>query len=295
MTTDTSQPLPDFDAWWDYDQPAATEQRFRELLPQADASGSAEAALELRTQIARTLSLQRRFDEAHAMLDGVESRLNESMPRARIRCWLERGRTYNSAGNTESARPLFLSAWELASRIGAEFYAVDAAHMLAIVETGPSALAWNLKALALAEASDETKARQWLGPLYNNIGWTYHDMGDYAQALTIFERALAFRLADGKQKPIWIARWCVARTRRSLGQLDAALAEQQALVREQAEAGGDDGYVHEEIAECLSALGRSDEATPYFARAYTLLAQDAWLAANETARLERLKRLGAVS
>jgi hypothetical protein len=46
MTTDACQPLPDFDAWWDYDQPAATEQRFRELLPQADTSGSAEAANE---------------------------------------------------------------------------------------------------------------------------------------------------------------------------------------------------------------------------------------------------------
>ena len=60
-------PLPDFDSLWDYDHPAATEQTFRALLPAADASGDLGYRLELKTQIARTLSLQRRFDEARQL------------------------------------------------------------------------------------------------------------------------------------------------------------------------------------------------------------------------------------
>jgi hypothetical protein len=55
--------------------------------------------------------------------------------------------------------------------------------------------------------------------------------------------------------------------------------------------GASDGFVFEELGECLLALGRADEARPYFAQAYAELSQDEWLADNEPARLERLKAL----
>src|SRR5690606_19946505 len=62
-----SQPakLPDFDALWDYSQPAATETKFREILPLAQESGDLSYRLQLETQIARALGLQQKFDEAH--------------------------------------------------------------------------------------------------------------------------------------------------------------------------------------------------------------------------------------
>ena len=53
-----------------------------------------------------------------------------------------------------------------------------------------------------------------------------------------------------------IARWCVARCLRSLDRTEEALAEQQALAAELEAIGETDAYVAEEIAECLSALGR---------------------------------------
>jgi hypothetical protein len=49
---------------------------------------------------------------------------------------------------------------------------------------------------------------------------------------------------------------------------DEALAIQRQL---EASQDPPDGYVLEEIAELLEALGRSSEARPYFARAYTAL------------------------
>ena len=73
---------------------------------------------------------------------------------------------------------------------------------------------------------------------------------------------------------------------RSLNRFDEALAIQQQLE------GAGDGYVEEEIGECLLALGRVDEAKPYFARAYTRLTQDDYLVKHEGARLERLRSLG---
>lgn len=64
-----------------------------------------------------------------------------------------------------------------------------------------------------------------------------------------------------------IARWCVACCLRSLGRLEAALAQQRALEAEHAAAGTRDGYVEEEPDEGLWLLGRRDEARPYSQRA----------------------------
>ena len=66
---------------------------------------------------------------------------------------------------------------------------------------------------------------------------------------------------------IRIARWCVARGQRSLGQFEVALATQRELLIELERMGGKDGYVFEEIAENLLALNQPDEAQTYFALA----------------------------
>ena len=52
------------------------------------------------------------------------------------------------------------------------------------------------------------------------------------------------------------------------------------------------GYTEEELGECLHALGRPDEARPFFARAHERLSRDSWLVENEPDRIARLKRLG---
>ena len=56
--------------------------------------------------------------------------------------------------------------------------------------------------------------------------------------------------------------------------------------------GASDGFVFEELGECLSALGRNEEARPAFARALAVLSQDAWFVANEPERLEHLRTMG---
>ena len=61
----------------------------------------------------------------------------------RLRYLLERGRTCNSSGDKAAARPLFVQAWELGRAGGEEDLAIDAAHMVAIVEGGEKALDWN--------------------------------------------------------------------------------------------------------------------------------------------------------
>jgi tetratricopeptide (TPR) repeat protein len=284
--------LPDFDSLWDYDNPAETEQKFRSLLPAAETSGDRSYHLELLTQIARTHSLRSEFDKSHAILDQVEPQLTTDLARARVRYQLERGRAFNSAGKKEQAQPLFLKAFEEAVAAGEEFHAIDAAHMMAIVEPPEEQINWSLKALELTEKTTDPRAAKWKGPLYNNLGWTYHDMGDYHKAMELFRKGVEFRATQGKPVPYRIAKWTVARCQRSLGQVEEALAAQRELLIEWEAAGQTGPYVLEELGECLFTLDRQEEARPYFARAYEELSKDTWLVNNEPERLARLKQLG---
>ena len=211
---------------------------------------------------------------------------------ARIRYLLERGRTLNSSGHPEKARPLFLEAWESGLQTDADVYTVDAAHMVAIVEQGDLALEWNLKAIGYAKASEQPRARNWLASLYNNTAWTLHDKGDYEKALELFEDALVFREEQGDETTIRIARWCIGRCLRSLGRIDEAFEIQQDLLIDAEAAGDDSGYTHEELGELLLLKGEPEEARLHFAEAYAVLSRDPWLEKNEAARIARMKRMG---
>ena len=284
----------DFDPLWNYNDPAGTEQKFRALLPNAETGDDPSYYAQLLTQIARTLGLQRKFDEAHQVLDQVETMLTDDLETVRIRSLLERGRVFNSSKHPDQAHPLFLEAWDMAKVAHEDFYAVDAAHILGIVEKGEASLAWNLQAIAYAEQSDSPRARGWLGSLYNNTGWTYHDLGEYEKALALFESAVSFRQTQGNAETLRIARWCVARCLRSLGRTAEALDIQLTLFKEGEETGAPDAYTQEELGELYLLAGDPEKARPHFAAAYAELSQDSWLAENEPARIARLKDLGKI-
>ena len=119
-STHATPNLPDFDKLWDYNDPATTEQKFREILSSFSFDQSPEYDLELRTQIARTLGLQQNLKAANTLLEEVEIALKLEYPVAKIRYLLERGRVLNSSGKREDAKPYFLKAWELGQKVGAD-------------------------------------------------------------------------------------------------------------------------------------------------------------------------------
>lgn len=279
-----------FDDLWDYNQPGVTEARFYALLPQVANDPARQA--ELLTQIARAQGLQRHFEDAHTTLDQVRAVLATVPMYVRIRYLLERGRVFNSAGKVAEARPYFWEAWETAKAASEDFYAIDAAHMLGIIEPPAEQRTWNRLALALTEQTADQRAKKWLGSLNNNLGWSYFEEGDYPAALDCFIKALTAREAQGNAGQVRIARWCIAKTQRMLGQVQEALAIQQALLAETQQGGAPDGYVYEELGECYLALQQSALAASHFAQAYALLSQDPWLVTNEGDRLTRLQMLG---
>jgi tetratricopeptide (TPR) repeat protein len=288
-------------AAWDFSDPKASEARFRALAEQQRQRGDRAGALEVMTQVARTQGLARRFDEAHATLDAVESEPEAALAAVQIRYLLERGRVFNSSKAPERARPLFEQAWSRAREEEVDDLAVDAAHMVALtyLSTPERALEWNDTGLELARVSTKPRARRWLGPLLNNQGWTRFEREEYEAALGLFEEAFAFRSEQDDAKPAnWqatrIAAWCVAKTQRMLGHAAQALERLEALLAEYQAAGKTNGYVFEELGECHLALGAPERARGFFAQAHAELAKDPYIAQEEAARLERIGRLGGV-
>lgn len=274
----------DLDTLWNFRDPAGSEQRFRAAL--ADASGV--DALVLRTQLARSLGLQRRFAEAAAELSTVDPGDNALVA---VHLDLERGRVHRSSGDDPAAaRSCFVRALERAEAAGLDYLAADAAHMLAISEPGEAQIPWAERALKIANGSDDPRAQKWAGSITHNLGWTMHDLGRYEEALRYFEQSLQLREKGGHEEPIAVGRWTVARVLRSLKRYDEALAIQRDLAATRS----DDGFVAEELGELLLATGEQAAAAPHFATAYRLLSAHDWLVADEPDRLRRLAELGGV-
>lgn len=235
----------DLDALWDFNDRELSESRFREELQNA---ASEDDRAEIFTQIARTMSLRKRFDEAHELLDEAAG-LMSAGSKAEVRYMLERGRTINSSGGRDASRQVFHQAVDAAKNLGDGHLIVDAMHMVAIVEDGEESLRWTRKAIEYAEASDDVKARNWRASLYNNLGWSLFDSGDLEGALELFEKARPLREERGQVREEQIARWCIARCLREMGRKEEALAMQLKLKEE---VGDSDQFVNEELAALSS-------------------------------------------
>jgi tetratricopeptide (TPR) repeat protein len=185
----------ELDELWDFDDAAASEARLRAA---ADAEPDALRRAELTTQVARALGLQDRFDEGHALLDGVGTGDTDGAVPGSLRgaatvaarVALERGRLRNSAGDPAAALALFETALRLGKEAGETFVQVDALHMLAIADP-ERAVRWTGDALAVLATTDDPRTRRWAVSLHNNLGWSLFDAGDLDGALAAMEAALA--------------------------------------------------------------------------------------------------------
>ena len=225
---------------WDFDDPASSGERFLDAAERAD-EPDRTAWL---TQYVRALGLQEKYDEATRILDTLAS----DDPQAATYLQLERGRVLRSSGRPDEARPHFEAAVASARAGGLEALHIDALHMVALVAPAEDQLMLNQRALEVARASTEQRARDWDASLLNNIGMTYADAGDFEAALASFEEALTARERIGDPGSIRVARWMIGWSLRNLGRLDEARAVQEALKAELDEIGDTDEYVDEELA-----------------------------------------------
>jgi tetratricopeptide (TPR) repeat protein len=276
---------------WDFDDLDVTDRRFREQLARED---SDPGRAEVLTQLARVHGLRGDFEAGDELIDDA-TLLAGSSTVARARIDLERGRLRRSSGDGDGALPLFESAFAIALEAEQEFVAADAAHMAALAAPDRGGfLAWTERGIALAD--EHENASYWLGPLLNNLGWEYYEAGEYAQALEVFDRALAARERTAENpEPIALARYAVGKALRALGRPDEAIPLLEQAVAWAEGAGRPDGWYHEELAEEYAAAGRLDEAADHASRAIPLLEKDDPSFAEDEARRARLNGLAATA
>ena len=167
------------DDLWDFSDPAGSEQRLRarrrrRRMPRARA--------ELDTQVARSLGLQERYDEADAVLDGIRS----PSEAAAVRIALERGRLRNSGGDPR--QPCRCSAPRRRRRQARTSCSCGSTRCTC--SRSPIAAhagEWTARALAVLDGTTDPRTQRWRVSLHNNAGWTHFDAERYDEAVTEFE------------------------------------------------------------------------------------------------------------
>jgi tetratricopeptide (TPR) repeat protein len=279
---------PSIDAAWDYADPSGSEARFREMIASAGAAADAGWRVEAHSQLARAVCLQRRYDDAHGILDAVEG-LVPARGRPRVRWRLERGRILNDQGDAAAATAAFEEALALAEEAGEVPLAADAHHMLAYVARGEEGVARHRAAIAFCgrHAEGHPGLRRWLVTLHVNLADELERQERWPEALESVEAARAAAEATGAGKRAVGAAVFAARLHRRSGAVDRGWEVLEGVF----DPSTADGWAWEERAEALLARGRGEEARAAFREAHARHAADPWFPPGEKARLERLRRL----
>lgn len=259
----------DIRSTWDFTNPAISEERFLAALIGANDDDQ----FILQTQIARSYGIRKQFEEAQRVLSTLETELAETSIEGQVRYWLELGRTLCSTTHSESdlledskekARQCYLQSFKLAEQAGLDFLAIDALHMMTIVDADPlDQIAWNEKALAFLSLSDQAEAKTWEASLRQNLGYAYSIAGEHENALDHFQRSLELRQESGNERGARIAKWMIAKTSRDMNRLQDALAIQTALETELETLGEVDTYVFQELEILYRQLGNVEKANHY--------------------------------
>lgn len=97
--------------------------------------------------------------------------------------------------------------------------AVDAANMMTITGGMEERVDWGIRGI---EAAEKGNLESWLAPLWNNLGWTYNDLGRYEESLEALKKARDYHYKKENELAKLIADWSVGHAYRMPGQLDSA-------------------------------------------------------------------------
>jgi tetratricopeptide (TPR) repeat protein len=200
----------------DYEQAG---EAFEKLAARAAAEGDTEALVEASAMRARSYLALGRPDDGRAWLERAAGAATNEQPLGWSRYLSVKGRFEWKDGDNEAATRTFRELYDYSR--GHELWsrAVDAANMISITGEPSERFDWSRRGIEMAEAGGMTG---WLGPLWNNLGWNYHDAGRYDEAYDALVKAREYHYMKEAELPRLIADYSVAHVEMKLGRTDEA-------------------------------------------------------------------------
>ena len=237
--------------YWNFDDPAASELVFRDLL---ETTTNAVDRVVVQTQIARALGLQGKFEEGMSLIDSLADVDHTTL------AWraIEMGRLHRSKGEIEPAGANFILAMSQSDQHEEEnpdpvleSLHFDAIHMYALVLSPADQITFTKDALSKLSESPNPLVRRWSVTFLNNLGMAYCEVGDWQSAYAAFLDAQGDARQLGDPNRIFPARYMVGWALRNLGRNEEALAHMTELQKDLLAAGRSDQYVEAELAILL--------------------------------------------
>jgi len=177
-------------------------------------------AVEASAQVARCYLLTKRANDGRPWLEKAKGLASESDPVGWSRYLSVLGRFYWKEEKLPDATRTFTAMYEFCVKTGQFDRAVDAAHMVAITGTAQEQIAWAKKGIAAAVKGGH---EGWLGPLWNNLGVTHQELGDWKSALDCYRNAREYHWRLGTEVNKLAADWAVGMALRETGDVERSM------------------------------------------------------------------------
>ncbi len=169
--------------------------------------------------IARTYLKMNQKEQGYPWLNKARDIASADQPLGWSRYLGVRGRFEWQSKELEKATSTFIEMYNYCSVRKLHERAIDTARMVAITGTSEQQIEWGKKGIAEAEAGNIPR---YLGALWNNLGWTYEDLGRYSEAVDAYTKAREYHWKYGDERNKLIADWAVGHACRLNGEYDKA-------------------------------------------------------------------------
>jgi len=255
-----------------FDSRAFEEARtaYQQAAADAKAAGDESTLAEAYAMMARTYLTTGQKEEGRPYLAQAGKFASPDAPLGWSRYLGVRGRFEWKDQKLPTATATFKEMYEYCREHKLRDRAVDAARMIGITGTPQEQIEWGKKGIAEAEAGN---LGEMLGPLWNNLGATYEDVGRYDDALEAYIQARDYHWQYGNEMNKLIADWAVGHAYHKSGDPEAA-GQWLRPVLAWCERIGDKeflGLTCKDLGELESEQGNYRAALDYLLRAETAL------------------------
>lgn len=243
-----------------------------ETAEHADLHGDSSVLTEAVAMIGRTYLITGKLAECDLLLKRAKRTADPDSPLGWSRYLGVRGRFEWQENRLEDARQTFNEMYDYCLTKGLHERAIDATHMMAIVEDLEGQVRWGLKGIKAAEKGQVT---QWLGPLWNNLGATYEDLENYDKALEAYKKAREYHYEHGDETNRLIADWAVGHAYRLKGDYRQARKWLEPLLQWSEQIGNHEffGWTNRELGLMELDNGKYMRAVEYLVQAKNGLKQ----------------------